>query len=292
MPGHGANNSSAPAMLTIAQALKQATEQLAAHASARLDAEVLLMHALNKPRSYLHAWPEQALSSAALTRFETLVLRRVAGEPVAHLTGQREFWSLMLKVTADTLIPRPETELLVEQALTLLPADQPLRVADLGTGSGAIAIALAHERNLWHLYALDRSPACISVARRNAECLGAQGVRFLIGDWSSAFDTASLDAIIANPPYVNAGDAHLQQGDIRFEPLSALASGSDGLDDIRRLTKDATRVLFPGGRLLLEHAPAQTREIHQLLRAENFQEIRTVRDLAGRERVTSARRAP
>lgn len=279
-------------MLTIAQALQQATERLAAHASARLDAEVLLMYVLDKPRSHLHAWPEQALDSTALARFETLVLRRVAGEPVAHLTGQREFWSLLLEVTADTLIPRPETEILVEQALALLPEDQPLRVADLGTGSGAIALALAHERPLWQVYALDRSLACISVARRNAVRLGVRGPHFLIGDWSSAFAAASVDAIVANPPYVNAGDPHLLQGDVRFEPLSALASGTDGLDDIRRLVADAARVLVPGGCLLLEHAPVQTREIHPLLCAGNFNDIRTVCDLAGRERVTSARRGP
>ncbi len=281
---------SPPATPTIAEALKRATARLAAQESARLDAEVLLMHVLNKPRSHLHAWPEQALSSVARARFEELLARRAAGEPVAHLTGQREFWSLALEVTTDTLIPRPETEILVEQALALLPADQPLRVADLGTGSGAIALALAHERPQWQLYALDRSLACISVARRNAGRVGQRGVSFLVGDWSTAFGDASLDAIVTNPPYVNADDPHLQQGDVRFEPLSALAAGADGLNDIRRLTKDAPRVLKPGGNLLLEHAPTQTEEVHTLLLNSNFSDIHTVCDLAGRERVTCARR--
>jgi release factor glutamine methyltransferase len=279
-------------MPTIAEALKQASAQLAAHDSARLDAEVLLMHVLGKPRSHLHAWPEQILDDVTLARFETLVHRRAAGEPVAHLTGQREFWSLVLEVTVDTLIPRPDTEILVERALALLPEDQPLRVADLGTGSGAIALALAHERRRWRLYAVDRSPACIAVARRNAVRLDIRGLGFLMGDWSRAFADASLDAIVANPPYVNADDPHLLQGDVRFEPLSALAAGADGLDDIRRLAGDASRALVPGGYLLLEHGPAQTRAIRQLLAQGNFTDIQTVCDLAGRERVTSAHRDP
>jgi release factor glutamine methyltransferase len=281
---------SSPATPTIAETLKQATARLAVHESARLDAEVLLLHVLNKPRSHLHAWPEQVLPGAACARFEALVTRRAAGEPVAHLIGQREFWSLTLEVTTDTLIPRPETETLVEQVLTLLPEDQPLRVADLGTGSGAIALALAHERRRWQLYALDRSPACISVARRNAERLGVRGVRFLIGDWSKAFGDAALDAIVANPPYVGADDPHLQRGDVRFEPLTALVAGADGLSDIRQLTEDAARVLSPGGHLCLEHAPAQTKGVHKILFQNNFISISTACDLAGRERVTSARR--
>jgi release factor glutamine methyltransferase len=277
-------------MTTIAEALKQATGQLAAYDNARLDAEVLLMHVLNKPRSHLYAWPEQVLDSASAAQFESLVTRRAGGEPVAHLTGQREFWSLTLDVTVDTLIPRPETELLVEQALALLPADRPLRVADLGTGSGAIAIALACERRHWQLYALDRSPACVSVARRNAVRLGVPDLRCVIGSWSAAFGAATLDAIVANPPYVDTGDPHLHQGDVRFEPLSALAAGADGLDDIRQLIADAVRVLVPGGYLFLEHAPAQTTEIRNLLYVNNFVDIGTACDLAGRERVTHARR--
>ncbi len=276
-------------MTTLAEALKQATERLAAHDSARLDAEVLLAHVLDKPRSHLHAWPEEIMGSAALARFAALVTRRAVGEPVAYLTGRREFWSLMLEVTADALIPRPETEILVEQALALLPQDEPLRVADLGTGSGAIAVALAHERHHWHLYALDRSPACVRVARRNAVRLGVRQLRFLVGNWCAAFGAATLDAIVANPPYVDANDPHLQQGDVRFEPPTALAAGVHGLDAIRRLSEDASRVLIPGGHLLLEHAPAQTRDIEKLLFQGDFRDIHTVCDLAGQERVTSAR---
>jgi len=277
-------------MTSIAEALQQATGRLAAHHSARLDAEVLLAHALDKPRSHLHAWPEKRLSTAELARYDKLVEQRAAGVPVAQLTGQREFWSLLLEVTADTLIPRPDTEILVEQALAQLPAGQALKVADLGTGSGAITLALAHERPNWQLYALDRSRACIDVARRNALRLGLTGPLFLAGDWCSALTSACLDAIVSNPPYVASGDPHLLEGDVRFEPRSALAAGADGLDDIRRLAEQAARVLKPGGRLFLEHAPGQTTAIRNILENHGFTEIYTASDLAGRERVTGARR--
>lgn len=278
-------------MTSIAASLQQAVSRLGVHTSARLDAEVLLAHVLGKPRSHLHAWPEKALTDAELARYDSLLLRRACGEPVAHLTGQREFWSLPLEVTADTLIPRPDTEILVEQVLARLSAEAALRVADLGTGSGAIALALAHERPHWQLCALDRSPACIAVARRNARRLGLNGVHCLVGDWSASLAGNVLDAIVANPPYVADADPHLLQGDVRYEPLSALASGGDGLDDIRRLAEDAVRVLKAGGHLFLEHAPGQTDSIHKLLEYLQFNQIQTARDLAGRERVTSACRS-
>lgn len=279
-------------MTTIADALKHAAARLTAHDSARLDAEVLLMHVLGKPRSHLHAWPERVLDQTVLRQFETLVNRRAAGEPVAYLTGQREFWSLPLEITTDTLIPRPDTEILVEQALATLPADRPLCIADLGTGSGAIAIALAHERPHWRLYALDRSRACADVTRRNAARLGLHGLSVVVGDWCSGFAAASMDAIVTNPPYVGAADPHLQRGDVRFEPRSALAAGADGLDDIRLLANTSRRVLVPGGWLLLEHAPTQTEKIRNILLFNSYMDIQTTCDLAGRERVTQARRAP
>lgn len=248
------------------------------------------MHVLDKPRSHLHAWPEKTLTATEQAQFDNLLEQRAVGVPVAQLTGTREFWSLRLEVTADTLIPRPDTEILVEQALSQLPAEQPLRVADLGTGSGAIALALAHERPDWQLIALDRSPACIDVARRNAQRLGLTGPLFLVGNWCSAFAAASLDVIVSNPPYVANRDPHLQQGDVRFEPLSALAAGADGLDAIRRLAGDAARVLKPAGRLFLEHAPGQTGDIHEILKTNGFTDRYTAHDLAGRERVTGAQR--
>lgn len=277
-------------MTTIAQALRQAASRLDQHETARLDAEVLLVQVLGKPRSYLHAWPEQTLTADQLTYFNTLVARRAAGEPVAHLTGQREFWSLPLQVSADTLIPRPDTEILVEQALAVLPKDQPLRVADLGTGSGAIALALAQERRRWRVVALDRSPAAIRVALGNARRLPGPAPLFLVGHWCDAFADASLDAIVSNPPYVCDNDPHLQRGDVRFEPRSALAAGTDGLDAIRYLCDDAGRVLAPAGWLFLEHAPEQTDVVHTLLKNKGFIAIQSARDLAGRERVSYAQR--
>lgn len=275
--------------MTIAQALQQAGNRLAQHETARLDAEVLLMHVLGKPRSYLHAWPEQALTAEQCARFEALITRRAAGEPVAYLSGQREFWSLPLEVTAATLIPRPDTEILVEQALAVLPDNRPLRVADLGTGSGAIALALAQERHWWFVVALDRSPAAISVAQRNARRLRGHRPVFLIGNWCDAFANASLDAIVSNPPYVCDNDPHLRRGDVRFEPRAALASGADGLDAIRHLVDAAGRVLTPGGWLFLEHAPEQTTSIHKLFKSKGFSDAHSARDLAGRERVSYAR---
>lgn len=274
---------------TIQQALQQAGQQLFMHDSARLDAEVLLAKILNKPRSHLLAWPDKVLSPSQARAFEHWVNQRAAGVPVAHLTGEREFWSLRLDVTVDTLIPRPDTETLVEWALHVLPADRPLKVADLGTGSGAIALALAQERPHWDIYALDRSVRCIEVAKRSAQRLQLNAVQFICGDWGKTFANATLDAIVSNPPYINLGDPHLQRGDVRFEPRSALVAGNDGLDDIRWLIKDAARSLRKGGYLLLEHAPQQTNTIYNLLKTMNFSEISIRCDLTGRERVSSAR---
>ncbi len=170
------------------------------HEQARLDAEVLLAHVLNKSRAYLHAWPEAELSQDRETLFRRLVEQRAAGQPIAYLTGHREFWSLDFEVTRDTLIPRPETELLVEHTLSLLPHNAILRLADLGTGSGAIAVALAHERQQWKLVAIDRSPSCLELAQRNARRLGVDNVCFMQADWCSSLADQSLDAIITNPP--------------------------------------------------------------------------------------------
>lgn len=275
-------------MTTLAQLLQQARAALQHSDSDRLDAEVLLAHVLNKPRSHLHAWPEVELDDSRVVLFRQLVARRARGEPVAYLTGQREFWSLDFQVSDATLIPRPETELLAEQALAVLSPDLPLRVADLGTGSGILAVTLARERTHWRLCATDRSGAALLIARRNAARLGAPGIDFLIGNWCTAFADCSLDAIVSNPPYVAEQDPHLTQGDVRFEPRSALAAGPEGLDELARLTPDAARTLKPGGWLFLEHAPHQSSTLNTLLNALNFKDIATVRDLAGRERVTRA----
>lgn len=273
-------------MTTIAQALQQACRALEHSDSGRLDAEVLLAHVLGKPRSHLHAWPDAALAADQATRYRQLVARRAAGEPVAYLTGRREFWSLEFEVSPATLIPRPETELLVEQALELLPADVPLRIADLGTGSGAVAVALARERSNWQVFATDRCGAALQVARRNAVRLGTPHICFVLSDWCAACADCSLDAIVSNPPYVAEQDPHLARGDLRFEPRRALAAGPQGLDALARLIRDASRVLRPGGWLFLEHGAEQAGAVHRLLKDLNLGDIATLRDLAGQDRVS------
>ena len=276
---------------TIKNLLDHATTQLAQHDQARLDAEVLLSYVLGKPRSHLHAWPEKVLHATQATDFLALVELRVTGHPVAHLTGRREFWSLELDVSDVTLIPRPETELLVEQALASLPAHEALRVADLGTGSGAIAIALAHERRRWQLLAIDRSINCTRIARGNAQRLGVTNLSCINASWSTALADASLHAIVCNPPYVAMSDPHLRRGDVRFEPLIALVAGTDGLEAFRSLLSDAARVLKKGGRIFLEHGMEQGEDVRNLLKEHGFTGIETCRDLAGLERVSLARKS-
>jgi release factor glutamine methyltransferase len=274
----------------IKEALDLAVSKLQSSDQARLEAEVLLAYVLDRQRSHLHAWPEAELSEEQTLRFAELVEQRAEGLPVAYLTGRREFWSLEFEVTADTLIPRPDTELLVEQALALLPANENLQIADLGTGSGAIAISLAQERKQWTLCAVDRSFTCVHIAQRNANRLGVRNVAFVNASWCDALADASLDAVISNPPYVAERDPHLRQGDVRYEPVSALVSGKDGLDDIRSLLEEAPRILKNGGWVLIEHAADQSETIRNLLNTKHFINITTLRDLAGLERVSCAQK--
>jgi len=278
-------------MPTIHDLLSDAASQLAASDSPRLDAELLLARVLGKDRSWLHAWPETEVDIDRQGTFATLLARRAAGEPVAHLLGERGFWSLQLKITPDTLIPRPETELLVEQALTRLPADVPLRIADLGTGSGAIALALATERPACTVVATDRSEAALAVARDNAARLGLNNVEFRQGDWLAALaDEAPFDLIVSNPPYIKETDPHLARGDVRFEPRSALAAGPEGLDDLARIIEDARPRLESGGWLLLEHGYDQAEAVTRRLRAAGYGAIEDYRDLAGQPRVAAGRK--
>ncbi len=255
-------------------------------ADARLDAELLLAHALGVSRARLYAWPEEEPDTVQRATFERLVEAREQGEPIAYLTGRREFWSLELRVTPHVLIPRHETELLVELALERIPRDRAFRIADLGTGSGAIALALARERPLARVTATDASATALDVARGNAERLGVGNVGFAAGDWYAALGDARFDLIVSNPPYVAADDAHLAQGDLRFEPASALASGADGLDAIRHIVAGAPAHLVDGGALLLEHGFDQSVRVRALLDAAGFVDVRSVRDAAGHERVT------
>lgn len=270
---------------TIRQALVEATHRL----GDRIDAEILLSYVLDKPRSWLIAHANDTLSPDHAAAYALLLEQREAGEPVAYITGRRGFWSLDLEVTPATLIPRPETELLVELALERMPIDQLSGVLDLGTGSGAIALAIARERPAAQVTATDASSDAIVVAQRNARRHHIGNISFVHGDWFAPLGDKRFDVIVSNPPYIESNDPHLQQGDLRFEPMSALASGADGLDDIRRIIRDAGLHLTPGGWLLFEHGWQQGDAARALLRDAGFVELSTVRDLEDRDRVTLGR---
>ena len=256
----------------------------------RHEAEQLLAHALGRDRAWLFAHAVEVLEPRQVANFEELLARRLAGEPIAYLTGLRGFWTLDLQVNADTLIPRPETELLVELALARLPAHLPLHVADLGTGSGAIALAIGKERPQSRVIATDASEGALAVAARNAASNEIANVEFRQGSWFAPLRGECFDLIASNPPYIAEGDPHLQQGDLRFEPASALSSGSDGLDDIRDIVAHAGEHLLTGGWLLLEHGLEQGAAIRTLLEAAGFVEVATERDLELRDRVTLGRK--
>ena len=253
------------------------------------EAEALLAHALGRTPAWLYAHGDAALDADTVQRFGALVARREAGEPVAYLTGERGFWRFGLRVTADTLIPRPETERLVELALERLPPAAPARVADLGTGSGAIALAIASERPAAQVVATDLSDAALDVARDNAQRLGAGNVTFRAGRWYAALDGERFDLIASNPPYIADGDAHLGQGDLRFEPRGALASGADGLDDLRQIAAGARDHLRSGGWLLVEHGWDQGDAVRALFAAAGLVDVATAPDLEHRDRVTLGR---
>ena len=273
--------------MKIKDLLLAASKRLGGSA-ARLDAELLLAHALRTSRTHLYAWPELEVDATQRAAFDQLVAARERGEPVAYLTGHREFWSLDLAVTPDVLIPRHETELLVELALARISPDREVRVADLGTGSGAIALALARERPRVRMVATDASAAALEVARRNATRLDLGNVTFASGDWCAALGADRFEVIVSNPPYVAADDAHLGEGDLRFEPVAALASGRDGLDAIRRIVADARAHLVAGGWLVLEHGWDQAARVRSLLEDGGYSEVESFRDGAGHERATAA----
>lgn len=279
---------------TISQVLQMATKALAAapHVIPRLEAEVLLASVLDKPRSHLAAWPENRLLRRQLEQFHALIQRRLNGEPSAYLTGHREFWSLSLMVTPETLIPRPETELLVERALELIPPLAEYAIADLGTGCGAIAAALAGERPASTILATDRSLEALAVANGNFRSLGLKNVRSVSGHWCRALPEGSrFDLILSNPPYVAQDDPHLLTNGLPWEPASALVSGRDGLDDIRLIVDQAAGYLKPGGWLLLEHGFDQGSEVARLLAEHGYRHCRTLCDLAGIDRVSEGRYA-
>jgi release factor glutamine methyltransferase len=274
--------------VTIAHLLARATATLNTD-TARLDAEVLLAHVLEKPRSHLFAWPENMLSDSQQQRFEQLLSRRLAGEPVAHLTGWREFWSLPLQVTRDTLIPRPETETLVAEALGVIPPGSRQDIADLGTGSGAIALAIASERPDCRIVATDSSAAALAVARSNAQRLDIKNVEFTQGDWCNALQ-GTFDLIVSNPPYVAARDPHLESGDVRHEPRGALAAGTAGMDALSAIAHCARTHLNAGGWLMMEHGYDQSDAARQLLLSAGYRDISDITDEAGLARVIRGRK--
>lgn len=254
----------------------------------RRDATLLLCHALGVSEAWLIAHAQDPVDPAQSAGYRALVDRRAHGEPVAYLVGVRGFHAIELHVTPDVLIPRPETELLVELALARIPADADCEVADLGTGSGAIALALARARPRVRILATDASAAALAVAQSNAQRLGLAGnVRFVLGNWCAALGDARLDGIVSNPPYVPERDPHLACGDLRFEPRGALASGVDGLDAIRTIVRDAPSHLRAGGWLLLEHGLDQGAAVRALLDDVGYVDAFTERDLEGRERASS-----
>ncbi|RDH81711.1 MAG: peptide chain release factor N(5)-glutamine methyltransferase [endosymbiont of Galathealinum brachiosum] len=260
--------------------------------SPRLDAEVLLAHSLNKNRTWLITWSDRELTEPEILNFEKRLTRREKGEPVAHITGSREFWSLDLQVSKDTLIPRPETELIIEKILEQYAQSSDIKVLDLGTGSGAIALALASERPGWEITATDKSAAALEIANRNAQQLNLNNINFIHGNWFEPFENPSsenllFDIIASNPPYIPDQDPHLSQGDVRFEPMSALASGKDGLNDIRQICQLASKHLKPGAMLIIEHGFDQKEELHNIFMHSGYKNISQYTDLTKNPRLTS-----
>lgn len=257
--------------------------------SPRLDAELLMGLVLRKPRSFLHAWPAHRLSVPQAEVYETLLRRRYSGEPIAYMTGIREFWSMPLQVTPQVLIPRPETELLVEKALARLPVDEELRVLDLGTGSGNVSLAIARERPRVSLVGVDISAAALEVARRNAKTQKLDNIEFRESNWFDAVRGEKFSIVLGNPPYVASNDPHLDRGDARFEPRLALDAGEGGMNCFRAIIDRAHNYIVRQGWLLLEHGPTQHMPLRRLLEAQHYYDITVHKDAAGRDRVTECR---
>ncbi len=271
--------------MIIRRWLQQAVVALCGGDSPKRDAEILLGFVTGKSRSWLVAFDDAELNPQQLAQLEALLARRVIGEPIAHLVGEREFWSLPLRVSDATLIPRPDTEILVEQALVRLPAE-PASLLDLGTGTGAIALALASERPDCVVIGCDRIPAAVELARDNAQRLHIHNAQFHLSHWFEQLPAQRFDLIVSNPPYIDAADEHLQQGDVRFEPLSALVADDQGLADLRFIIQAAPQWLKPQGWLLLEHGWQQAAAVRAILAQHGYQALQTVDDYGGNPRVT------
>ena len=272
-------------------AIQTATGLLTESDSATLDAEVLLCLVLEKQRSYLRAWPDLNLPADLALQFWALIEQRKQGLPIAYLTGYREFWSRDFQVTPDVLIPRADTEILIELCLKLISTDNPCKIIDLGTGSGIIAITLAAERPLAELTGTDFSLAALAIAKANAKQHQISNVQFYQSDWFASVPNGKYQVIVSNPPYIAEDDKHLQLGDLRFEPRSALSAAESGLRDIRIITKEAYQRLESGGYLLIEHGYDQQESVQRIFNDCHYQQIQTVTDLAGLPRVTYGQRS-
>ncbi|WP_455220033.1 peptide chain release factor N(5)-glutamine methyltransferase [Kaarinaea lacus] len=275
-------------MSTIQQTLAEAQSRLNTlpDISPKLESEILLAYVVNKPRSYLYTWPEQVLETHQLAQFQSLVDRRCTGEPIAYITSLREFWGLPLKVSPATLIPRPETERLVEIALQHIPDHESWQIADLGTGSGALALAIASERPQCQLIATDISADALRIAEQNRNDLQLNNVRFIQGRWFEPLNNYQFDLVVSNPPYVAENDPHLLEGDLRYEPQQALSAGPDGLDAIREILATAIPHLKPGAWLMVEHGYDQGNTVMALFAQSGFEQVICHADYAERERTT------
>lgn len=274
-------------MIDIRAALEQAIRQLKEqHEEARLEAEILLGHVLQKNRAYLFAHPDALLSAKQVEVYLQVIKQRTEGLPIAYIIGQREFWSLPLQVTSNVLIPRHETERLVELALELTPDNENISVLDLGTGSGAIALALAKERPYWHISACDFSKEALELARNNAKILGIKNVKFYHSNWFNTLPKRQYNLIVSNPPYIAENDPHLKLGDVRFEPASALVSSQDGLADLQYIIEHSYERLVPNGLLLVEHGFEQKNQISAILKQLGYKKVHCWQDLQGHDRVS------
>lgn len=274
-------------MMTYQQWLKQAIERLRESESPRRDAEILLGHITGKTRTFIMAFDETVLTSAERAPLDTLLARRERGEPIAHLVGMREFWSLPLAVSPVTLIPRPDTECLVEQALARLP-EEPCEILDLGTGTGAIALAIASERPDCRVTAVDFIADAVALAQQNAQTLGIDNVTILQSDWFSALAGRQFAMIVSNPPYIDEQDPHLAQGDVRFEPKTALVAADEGLADLAQIILEGRQALLSGGVMLLEHGWTQGDAVRQLFTDAGYLQAQTCKDYGNNDRLTLA----